>query len=216
MSRIVPALRAVIRDELDGRRGLELGVVTQVFSNDGGGGEHHLSANVRLNASALELQQVPVAMGRPGLSALPLVGSLVVVGFLGGDLDQAVLLGVLHDADRVPPDAKPGEIVYHVPDDGDDAMRRLHFQLPSGHTLTLKDSELTITLGSSKVSIAADGAVTIEAGGDMTLKAAGALNLEGGSGATLKAPTVTVQGDGSATLKGGSVTIAGTTAFNPA
>lgn len=216
MSRIVPALRAVIRDELDGHRGLELGVVTQVFSNDGGGGEHHLSVNVRLNASALELQQVPVAMGRLGLSALPQAGNLVIIGFLGGDLDQAVLLGVLHDAAHPPPDAKPAEVVYRVPDEGDDALRRLHLELPSGHTLTLKDSELTITLGSSKVSIAADGAITIEAGGDMTLKAAGALNLEGGSGATLKAPQVTVQGDGSATLKGGTVSIAGTTSFNPA
>jgi phage baseplate assembly protein gpV len=216
VSRIVPALRAVIRDELDAHRGLELGVVTQAFSNDGGGGEHHLSVNVRLNASALELQQVPVAVGRLGMSALPLVGSLVVLGFLGGDLDQAVVLGVLHDADHAPPDAKSAEWVYRVPDDTDSAARRLHVELPSGHTLTLKDSELSITLGSSKVSIAADGAITIEAGGDLTLKAAGALTLEGGSSASLKAPSVSVQGDGSATLKGGSVTIAGTTAFNPA
>jgi phage baseplate assembly protein gpV len=216
MSRIVPALRAVVREELDAHRGLELGVVTQLFSNDGGGGEHHLSANVRLNNSSLELQQVPVSAGRPGLSALPREGSLVVVGFINGDLDQAVLLGVLHDSATPPPDAKPAELVYKVPDDADDAARRVHIELPSGHTLTLKDSELTITLGSSKVSIAADGAVSIEAGGDLTLKAAGALSLEGGSGATLKAPQVTVQGDGSATLKGGSVSIAGTTSFNPA
>jgi phage baseplate assembly protein gpV len=216
MSRIVPAIRAVVRDELDGHRGLELGVVTEVFSNDGGAGDHHLSANVRLNASGLELQLVPVAVGRLGLSALPLVGNLVVVGFIGGDLDQGVVLGVLHDADNAPPDAKPGELVYKVPDEADDAARRFHVEMPGGHTLTLKDGGLTITLGSTKVDIAADGAVTIEAGGDLTLKAAGALKLEGGSEATLKAPNVTVQGDGSATLKGGSVAINGTTAFNPA
>jgi uncharacterized protein involved in type VI secretion and phage assembly len=144
------------------------------------------------------------------------VGDLVVIGFIGGDIDQAVVMSVLHDADHPPPDAKAGEIVYTVPDDADDGARRLHLALPSGHTLTLKDGSLEIALGSSKVSIAADGAITIEAGGDMTLKAAGALTLEGGSGATLKAPTVTVQGDGSATLKGASIAINGTTAFNPA
>lgn len=216
MSRIVPAIRAVVRDELDGRRGLELGVVTQVHSNDGGSGEHHLAVNVRLNASALELQQVPVAVGRLGLSALPQAGNLVVLGFIGSDIDQAVVLGVLHDADHAPPDAKPAELVYQVPDEADDAARRVHIALPSGHTLTLKDSSLEITLGSSKVSVAADGAITIEAGGDMTLKAGGALKLEGGSGATLKGPSVTVEGSGSATLKGGSVSINGTTSFNPA
>ncbi|MEY4748467.1 MAG: hypothetical protein RIQ60_681 [Pseudomonadota bacterium] len=216
VSRIVPAIRAVVRDELDAYRGLELGVVTQVYSNDGGSGEHHLAVNVRLNASALELQQVPVAAARIGLSLLPRVGDLVVVGFIGGDIDHALVMSVLHDADNPPPDAKPAEIVYAVPDDADDAARRLHLALPGGHTLTLKDGSLEIALGSSKVSIAADGAITIEAGGDLTLKAAGALSLEGGSGATLKAPTVTVQGDGSATLKGGSVSIAGTTSFNPA
>ncbi len=216
MSRIVPAIRAVVRDELDAHRGLELGVITQAFSNDGGSGEHHLSVNVRLNSSGLELQQVPVAVGRLGLSALPLVGNLVVIGFLSGDLDQAVVMGVLHDADHAPPDAKPGELVYHVPDEADEAARRFHLEMPSGNSLTLQDGKLSIILGSSTVTIEADGAVTIEAGGDLTLKAAGALNLEGGSGATLKAPNVTVQGDGSATLKGGSVSINGTTSFNPA
>lgn len=213
---IIPALRAVVRDELAGRRGLELGVVTQVFSNDGGDGRHHLSANVRLNASALELQQVPVTVGRLGWSALPREGDLVVVGFLGGDIDQAVLLGTLHDADHPPPDARPAELVYRVPDEADDALRRLHIELPGGRSLTLKDGSLEIQLGSSRLSIAADGAVTLEAGGDLTLKAAGALTLEGGSGATLKAPSVTVEGSGTASLKGGSVSIAGSTSFSPA
>jgi phage baseplate assembly protein gpV len=214
-SRIVPAIRAVVRDELAGRRGLELGVVTQVLSNDGGSGEHHLACHVRLNGSALELQQVPVSVGRLGVNVLPQVGNLVVLGFVAGDIDQAVVLGVLHDNDHPPPDAKPAELVYTLPDDADDGARRLHIELPSGHTLTLKDSSLEITLGSSKVAIAADGAISIEAGGDLTLKAAGALTLEGGSGAMLKAPKVTVQADAAATLKGATVSLAGNTSFSP-
>ena len=216
MNRIVPAIRAVVRDELEGQRGIELGTVTDVQTNEGASGDHTLQVNVRLRGSALELQRVPVAVGRLGASLAPRVGDLAVLACVGGDLNAAVVLGFLYDDQTQPPDAKPTEIVYVVPDDADDDARRLHVELPGGNTVTVKDKAVEVVMGSTRLKIEADGAITLEAGGDITLKAQGAVSIEGSTGATLKGATVSVEGQGSATLKGGSVSIAGTLSLNPA
>ena len=216
MSRIVPAIRAVVRDELDGHRGIELGTVTDVATNEGASGEHTLQVNLRLRGSALELQRVPVAIGRLGVSVAPRVGDLAVVACVGGDLNAAVVLGFLYDDQTQPPDANPAELVYVVPDDADADARRLHLELPGGNTVTVKDQAVEIVMGSTLLKIEADGAITLEAGGDINLKAKGAVSIEGSTGATLKGATVSVEGQGSATLKGGTVSIAGTLSLNPA
>ncbi len=216
MNRIVPAIRAVVRDELDALRAIELGTVTSVATNEGGSGDHNLAVNVRLRGSALELQQVPVAIGRLGLSHAPRVGDLAVVACVGGDLNAALVLGFLYDSDTRPPDGKPTEVVYVVPDDADDDARRLHLELPGGNTVTVKDKQVEIVMGSTRLKIDADGAITLEAGGDINLKAQGKVNIEGTGGATLKGATVTVEGQGSATVKGAAISLAGNTSFSPA
>ncbi|MBI3349269.1 MAG: phage baseplate assembly protein V [Burkholderiales bacterium] len=216
MNRIVPAIRAVVRDEMDAQRGIELGTVTAVATNEGATGDHTLQVNVRLRGSALELQRVPVAIGRLGVSVAPRVGDLAVLACVGGDLNAAVVLGFLYDDQTQPPDGKPTEIVYVVPDDADSDARRLHVELPGGNTVTVKDQQVEIAMGSTRLKIEADGAITLEAGGDISLKAKGAVSIEGSTGATLKGATVSVEGQGSTTVKGATVSVAGTLSFNPA
>lgn len=212
MTAFVPLMTEVVRRELAAHRGIALGVVSAARTNDGGGGEHHLECDVRLHGSPLVLQDVPVAVARPGLSAVPRAGDLVVLGFVGSDVNGAVVLGTLHAAGTPPPDAAPDEVVYAVPDSG--GTRRLEVQLPNGSTVTLTDSALTVAMGSTTVTVEQDGAVTVDAAGDVSLKAGGSLTLEAGSSATLTAPRVTVEASSSATLKGATTTIAGTTQFS--
>jgi len=212
MTSFVPLMAEVARREIAAHRSLALGVVDDVFTNEGGGGDHHLECNVRLHGSALVLQNVPVAVARVGLSAMPRVGDLVVVGFIDGDVNGPIVIGSLHAQETPSPDAAPDEVVYEVPDDGGE--RRFELRFPNGHLVTMKDAELTVTMGSTTLTIEGDGAVTIEAGGDINLKANGSLNLEGMSGATLKGTNVTVEGSASAKLKGATTTIAGMTSFS--
>jgi phage baseplate assembly protein gpV len=215
MSSIVPALKAVVRDELATQRAAELGIVTQVYTNEGGSGDTNLAVNLRVRGSALELQHVPVAVGRLGLSAVPRVGDLAVVVFVGGDLNGPVVLGFLYDEQTRPPDGKASEIVYKVPDDAADDDRRIEVQLPSGNTLTLQDKKLTVTMGGTTLTVEADGAITLDAAGDLKLKAGGSVSIEAGTDATLKAGTsVTVEGQVEAKLKGVTTSIAGMTSFS--
>ena len=223
MTAIVPVLRAIVRDELSASSGIELGVVTGAASNEGGQGDRNGEVDVRLRGSALQLQRVPVAGSRIGLAFVPRIGDLVVVGFVGGDLNGAVVLGCLHTDKVHPPDATPAEIVYQVPDPADDAVRRAEIRLPSGNTLTVLDNKVVIDLGASvitvdggRVSIAADEGIDLTTKGDLKVKADGNVSIEAGGDADLTATgSLTAQGIGSAKLAGPTVTVAGNTSFSP-
>ena len=216
MTGLVPLIRAVIREELAGRMNLELGVVTQVASNQGGAGDANIDVNLRLRGSSLELQRVPVAVARLGLSAAPREGDLAAVGFVDGDLNGPVVLGFLYSDATPAPDAGPEEIVYRVPDAADDAARRVEIALPNGNTVTILDAAVTIAMGSSSVTVEADGNITLEAGADLVLKAGGGVAIESGTALSIKGASVTSEASGAATLKGGAVSIAGTTSFSAA
>ena len=223
MTTLVPALQAIVRDELAGVRTIELGIVTATYTNEGGSGDTNLAVDARIRGSALELQHVPVAIGRLGLSLSPRVGDLCVVAFVGGDLNGAVVLGFLYDEQTRPPDASATEIVYIVPDDAADADRRLEIQLPSGNKVTLQDKKVDIEMGQTTVTVEADGAITMEAGGDITLKAQGKIALQAQSDisieaqgtASVKAATsLALEGQAQTSLKGPTVGIAGMTSFS--
>lgn len=223
MTAIVPVLRAIVRDELAGLAGVELGTVTDVATNDGGGGDRNNEVNVRLRGSGLELQRVPVATARVGVASVPRVGDLVVVAFSGGDLHGAVVIGCLHTDQVHPPDAAPDEVVYEVPDAAGDGVRRAQLRLPSGNTLTVEDSKVVIDLGGSivtvddgSVTITASDKITLESQGDISLKADGNVAIEAGGNVDLKASGgLTAQGSTAKLAGTGSVTIAGTTSFSP-
>ena len=84
---LMATIRAIVRDEMNRLRPPELGVVTRVYgrSDDADASNHQV--NVRLRCSEVELHRVPVLVGRPGWSALPNVDDLVLVNFVGGDLN---------------------------------------------------------------------------------------------------------------------------------
>jgi uncharacterized protein involved in type VI secretion and phage assembly len=216
MSAIVPALQAIVRDELAATRGIELGIVTEAFTNEGGSGDTNLAVNVRLRGSALELQHVPVAVGRLGVSWAPREGDLVVLAFVGGDVNGAVAIGFLYDEQVRPPDATPTELVYVVPDDAESGVRRAELALPNGNTVTVEDEKVTIALGGTTLTVEADGAITLDAAGDLVLKAGGAVTIEASQAATMKGQSVTLEGQSEAKLKGATTTIAGTTNFSAA
>jgi uncharacterized protein involved in type VI secretion and phage assembly len=230
MSNVLPLLQAIAHGATVGRA-IDLAIVTQVYTDESGGGTVNPSVNARLRGSGVELQRVPVVVGRIGLSAVPREGDLVVVAFVGGDLDAAVVLGSLYDEQNRPPAAGPDEVVYVVPPDDQGGVRRLDFQLQNGNTVTLEDESITIDMGGTTVTISSggnvaihskadlkmtsDGDVSLEAKGNIVLKASGNLTAEANGNATLKASAAAaVEGAATAKLKGATTTIAGTTMFS--
>lgn len=236
---LVELIQAVVRDEIRKLRVAEAGVVTQLYSHESGSDKNNYECGVRLRDSGLELPRVPVATARIGLAAIPNVGDLVLVQFIGGDLHGAVITGRLYnDADR-PPESKAKEWVYASPDAAESGVRRLYFELPNNNKLLIDDDKLALEMGDTKITVnnggdveiqsaaklvvdaqgncevKSQGDVSLEAGGALKLKATGAVTIEGLSVAVKGQTTAQLEGGANATVKGAMIGLAGMTNFSP-
>jgi len=166
-------IRAVVRDELRGFRTAELGVVKAVYPHSSGSDANNYQCDVQLRDTSLELKRVIVSTPRIGTVAIPDVGNLVLVQFLHGALDTAVITGCLYnDSDR-PPQAAEREAVYVSPHSDEQGVRRVYLELPHGNSLLLDDDKLELVMGSTTLTVNHDGDVVIDAGGAVNISAGG-------------------------------------------
>jgi phage baseplate assembly protein gpV len=224
MSDMVDIIRAIVRDEMARRRSPELGLVTAVQPRDADGSDNNHQVNVRLRASGVELQRVPVAASRLGLSLLPKVDDQVLVVFANDDINAPVVVGSVYDETVQPPVGKAEEVVYMPTDADDSAIRRLHVELANGCALTLFDDHLTVKLGSTELTLNQDGDVQLDSAGKVAIKGSADITIEASGNLELKAQgsvkvsagaSLELQGSASAKLAGPSVTLAGNTQFSP-
>jgi uncharacterized protein involved in type VI secretion and phage assembly len=223
MSDLIPVLRAIVRDELARVRAPELATVTQVLAHDSDSSPNNHQVNLKLRSSGLELQHVPVSVGRLGMSALPNEGDLMIVAFVGGDLNAPVALGCVYDDQAHPPQAQAHEVVYQPPDDEQSGVRRFHVELKNGSTITFDDDKLQVKLGDTQVTINKDGDIELKSSGKITLDAQGDIEVTGQGDVkitaqgslSLKGSSTTVEGQSDAKVKGPQVTLAGMTQFSP-
>jgi uncharacterized protein involved in type VI secretion and phage assembly len=225
MSDAITLIQAVIRDQLQGFKTAELGVVTKLHSHEAASDKNNYQCDVRLRNSGLELKRVSVAVQRIGGAAIPNDGDLVLVQYLDGDIHSAIITGRLYnDTDR-PPEAKPREFVYISPDSAEQGIRRIYLELPKGNKLLVEDDKLIIEMGKTKITVNNDGDVVLEsnagltinakgdaavkAQGNLELKAAGDMTLEGNNVSVKAKMNASVESGAAATLKGMSVKVAG-------
>lgn len=193
-------IRALIREELGRLRVAELGVVQGVEPADPG----NYAATVALPGSDLVLDSVPLLTPRKGVASVPDVGDLVLVGFVGGDLNHPVVLGSLYnDEDRPPPNDK-GQFIVHLPggaDEGSALRLELHESGPQravlkvggACTVTVQDDDPVVTLdvgGGAAIEITQSGNVSLQGGGNLTLKGSGNVTLEAGGTLALKGAVI--------------------------
>jgi phage baseplate assembly protein gpV len=219
---LLGTLRAIVRDELSRMRPPELAQVTQLYPSSSDDTANH-QIDVKLRRSGVELKRVPMSVSRLGLSILPQVDDLVVVAFLGGDLNAPVVLGCLYDDQAHPPKADEHEVVYTPPDPGDSGVRRLYVELSSGAKLTLDDDTVKVELGDTSlivnrdgdVSLKSKGKIELSAQGDITLDAQGDIKLSAQGDLKLTGMSATLEGQSSTTVKGPSIAVNGMTQFSP-
>jgi hypothetical protein len=190
---MLDAIRAVVRRELAGVRGPALGAITKVHPHASDGDDFNDEVDVTLQHEKVELPRVPVAVGFPG-TAVPLkVGDVVLVQFLGGDLQQPLVTACFHTADARPPVRKEGELVVEQRDGDGTAVFTLLLDADGNLTLTATDTKVTITCATLTV----EGDVTVK-DGKVTLTK-GDLEVSDG---TVKA----IHGSGSTTIDGHKIT----------
>ncbi len=161
----------------------------------------------------------PMAGEDRGWVTIPEVDDEVLVAFVHGDFNHAIVLGGLYNGVDTPPYAN---------DDGDNNLRM--FKSRSGHTVTFDDTDgsekieivtaneavkITLDAANSKLEVVSDGDISLEAANafdikctDFSAKASGSVTVEAGSTLDFKgSSSATIDGGGSLTLSASSISI---------
>jgi phage baseplate assembly protein gpV len=211
MNDLYDTLQKLVRQELRSQRYAEMGTVQAVYPSDPG----NYDADVVLHATDLVLRHVPVLTPRKGWASLPEVGDLVLLQFMGGDINRPVVMGTLYNGDDRPPENAENDLVLQLPSGPDDKDAGFRLEVrqssPLGFTLSLKgdkfklevqddDPVATLTVAGTTIKIDGGGGVKIEGGANLEVKSSGNLKLKAGGNAEIEA-------SGQLVLKGSLVKI---------
>ena len=200
-------IQKIVQQELGRIRTAELAVVQEQHPHASDGDQDNYACTVQLRDSGLVLKRVPVATGRIGSASIPPVGDLVLVQFIGGDVNAPVIVGSLYNDEDRPPVSADGQWVLHLPLGAGDVdavhvelqskdARSLVLKLGNGLEATLQDDdpviELKVAGGNAKIQIGRDGAMTVESTGNIEMKGSGNVNIEAQGQLTLKGATVNI------------------------
>jgi uncharacterized protein involved in type VI secretion and phage assembly len=193
MEGVVGVMKRVAEHEARRILTTELGVVTAVFPHADEGDADNYQVSVQLkgrltpDGERMELRKVPVATPYLGFAAIPNVGDLVLVQFIGGDVHAPVVTGRLYnDEDRPPANLADELLLRHKKDKGGsirlDAEGHIVLTSANGeNTLTLDDEG--IALKNEKFSLTIDfkgEKIVLSSDKDLALVAtSGTLRLEG-------------------------------------
>ena len=211
-SEILPELRRLIREELQALRTAELAVVQAQHAHESDSDTDNYALSVRLRDTGIVLGKVPVATGRLGSACIPPVGALVLVQFIGGDVNAPIITGTLYNDEDRPPINADGQVIWNLPADAapDDALRievssaqekSIVLKLASAVTVELRDSDPAVNIdvgGNAQLTIDSDGSVkiksaqalTLETSSDLKVEAQGNMDLKAGGTLTLKGSVI--------------------------
>ena len=174
MTELYDTLQKLIRQELRGRRFAEMGQVQAVYPTDPG----NYDADVVLHATDLVLRHVPVLTPRKGYASLPEVGDLVLLQFMGGDVNRPVVVGTLYNSDDRPPENAENDWVLQLPSGPDVKTSGLRVEVrqssPIGFTVSLLGDKFELIVQED-----VPGAETTVAGTELAIDGGGGIKLKG-------------------------------------
>jgi phage baseplate assembly protein gpV len=207
-------IQRIVQEEISRQQTAELAVVKESHPHADAGDTDNYACTVVLRNTGLVLRQVPVATPRIGQVSIPAVGDLVLVQFIGGDLNAPIITGSLYTDGARPPVSQPQQAIWHLPPEAaeDDALRvvlkgedpkEIQLSLGAALKITLLDDDPVVSIevdgGKAAIAIDRDGAITITSQGELTLegdaisvKAQSKLSLECQGDTVIKGATVNI------------------------
>lgn len=173
MDSIVGVMKKVAEQEVRRIYTTELGIVTAIFPHTSEDDKDNYQCSVKLknkkqpDGKDFELRKVPIATPHLGLVNIPNVGDLVLVTFIGGDINAAVVIGRLYnDPDQPPPNQEKELLLQQGLKQGGS----LKIDAEGVLTLTSRNEKNIFTIKDEEViSQTEQGSITIKEG-DITLK----------------------------------------------
>lgn len=117
MDSIVGVMKKIAEQEAQKIYTTELGIVTAVFPHASDSDKDNYQCSVKLkykkqpDGSDFELRKVPLLTPHIGLANIPRVDELVVLAFVGGNINAPVILGRLYTDEDRPPKNDKGQVV---------------------------------------------------------------------------------------------------------
>jgi Rhs element Vgr protein len=190
-------------------QGLMFGIVTDIEDPDG---EHRVKVKLPVISAEEEGIWARIATldaGKErGTFFRPEVDDEVVVGFVGNDPRQMVILGMVHSSALAAPltAAKANDEKGYVSREKmkfifNDKEKSIKIETPAGKKVTISEQDKFI-----KIEDEDGNKITMEKAG-ITIEAAKALTLKGGTEVSIEAPNVKINGSASTEVKGGMVKI---------
>jgi phage baseplate assembly protein gpV len=204
MDSIVGVMKKVAEQEARKIYTTELGIVTAVFPHASDSDKDNYQCSITLknakqpDGKDFELRKVPVATPHMGMVNIPNVGDLVLVTFLGGDLNAPVIIGRLYNDPDQPPVNKENELlIQHSLQEGGS----LKIDEAGVITLTSKDEKNIVTVKDGELSAVNDKSTVEVKDGDITLKNEQCTIALSGGNVTIDNGTCKIK------VEGGGVTI---------
>lgn len=220
MDSIVSVMKKVAEKEAQKIYTTELGIVTSVFPHTAENDKDNYQCSVQLknkkqpDGSDFELRKVPLLTQHLGLVNIPKVGDLVLVTFVGGNLNAPIIIGRLYnDEDRPPINQEQEFLLQHNLEEGGslkiDAEGVITLTSKNEeNVITVKDEEITaarekasVTVKNEEIVTATDKASITVKGGDVTLKNEQCQVVLSGSNITID------NGSCKITIAGGGITL---------
>lgn len=157
---LVGAMRRIAETEARKVKAFDLGEVTSVFPHASSADTENYYCSVRLRDSDTdELRNVPIMTSHIGLVYVPNIGDLVIIGYIGGNINSPVVIGSLYNDEQRPPVNKAGEIVYESPDSEDSSggTRRVYLKFPNGMEITITDKEAKVKHKDTSIHLTTEG-----------------------------------------------------------
>ena len=162
----VAIIRAIIREEMRSLRLGDIAVVTSVFPHSGDDDGHNYECNVKLREGDLELRKVPIATPHIGQVSAPAVGDLVLLTYVGGDPNRAVVVGRLYSDQARPPLHEENEWRMEAP-------------LKGKTSLAIdKNGAVVLTAGKTVVTVHLDDSVEIVGEQDLKIEVKGNVSMK--------------------------------------
>lgn len=173
MDSIIGVMQKVAQQEAQKIYTTELGIVTAIFPHAADTDKDNYQCSVKLknkkqpDGKDFELRKVPVVTPHIGLANIPNVGDLVLVTFIGGNINAPAIIGRLYNDEDQPPVNKEKEfLLQHDREKGGS----LKIDGEGAITLTSKNEKHVITINDEKVDITNEKCHLTLEGGEATLK----------------------------------------------
>ncbi len=197
-------IQKIVQDELKRIKTAQLAIVEEQHPHADESDSDNYACTIALRDSGIVLKNVPVATSKIGTASIPGVGDMVMVQFIGGDINAPVITGCLYNDETRPPLNDDSQIILHHPQGAEDSdatrieilsgsEKKIIIKLGDALELNLLDDdpvvEIKVDGGKGNLTIARDGAVMVQSDGKIEIKG-NEINIEAQAGLKLKGKTI--------------------------